>query len=264
MITLENIDHGRGFDWSRASEDYARYRDIYPQSFYQNIQKLGLCLPQKRVLDLGTGTGVLPRALHKTGARFVGADIAPGQIEAAKRLSRDAGMEDIEYVVGAAEELSFADASFDTALAAMSFHYMNPETALPAIHRMLAPGGRFAILSMLWLPEEDALTRGTERLILKHNPSWTGGGYVRKAPPAPDWAGPLFAPDCTFGYVEDIPFTREGWQGRVRASRGVGAALDGGALCAFEAEHAEFLAGFDAPLQIPHYITIEVFRRVQE
>ena len=37
------IDHGKVFDWGRASADYAKYRDIYPQEFYQKILDLGLC-----------------------------------------------------------------------------------------------------------------------------------------------------------------------------------------------------------------------------
>ena len=37
MIKKAEIDNGRGFDWGRASRDYARYRDIYPREFYQKI-----------------------------------------------------------------------------------------------------------------------------------------------------------------------------------------------------------------------------------
>lgn len=262
MIILDDIDHGQGFDWSRAAGDYARYRDIYPPSFYDSIARLGLCKPGSDVLDLGTGTGVLPRALYGTGARFVGADIAPGQIEEAKRLAAGEGM-DIKFITGAAEGLAFPDASFDAVLAAMSFHYMDPALVLPAIHRMLRPGGHFALLAMLWLPEEDALTRGMERLVLKYNPGWTGAGYVRRPPQPPEWAGPLFTPDCTLAWVEDVPFTREAWQGRVRTCRGVGASsLSEEALRAFEAEHEAFLRGFDEPLMIPHYITMQTFERV--
>ncbi len=29
-ITNQNIDGGKAFDWSKTSEDYAKYRDIYP------------------------------------------------------------------------------------------------------------------------------------------------------------------------------------------------------------------------------------------
>ena len=37
IITDSRIDAGKGFDWGRTSEEYAKYRDIYPKEFYQKI-----------------------------------------------------------------------------------------------------------------------------------------------------------------------------------------------------------------------------------
>ena len=37
----------------------------------------------KTVLDIGTGTGVLPRNMYKYGAEWTGTDISPEQIEQA-------------------------------------------------------------------------------------------------------------------------------------------------------------------------------------
>lgn len=66
------IDGGKTFDWGRTSADYAKYRDIYPEQFYKKIVARGLCVEGQRVLDLGTGTGVLPRNMYKYGARVDG------------------------------------------------------------------------------------------------------------------------------------------------------------------------------------------------
>lgn len=44
LIKDRNIDRGKAFDWGRTSADYARYRDIYPQEFYQKIVERGLCV----------------------------------------------------------------------------------------------------------------------------------------------------------------------------------------------------------------------------
>ena len=120
MISKSDIDHGKEFDWGRTSENYAKYRDIYPYAFYEKIIEMGLCVKGQRVLDLGTGTGVLPRNLYKYGARFTGADISENQIEQARRLSQEAGT-DIEYVVASAEEISVPDNSFDVVTACQCF-----------------------------------------------------------------------------------------------------------------------------------------------
>ena len=59
MITDKNIDDGKPFDWGRVSADYAKFRDIYPKEFYDHILARGFCKDGQKVLNLGTGTGVL-------------------------------------------------------------------------------------------------------------------------------------------------------------------------------------------------------------
>ena len=100
IIKNKTIDGGKGFDWGKVSSEYAKYRDIYPQEFYQKILDLGLCKDGQRILDIGTGTGVLPRNLYCYGAKWVGTDISEEQIQQAKKLSE--GM-NIDYYVEATE-----------------------------------------------------------------------------------------------------------------------------------------------------------------
>lgn len=69
MMADKAIDQGRPFDWGKVSEDYARFRDIYPKEFYERIVERNLCVKGQRVLDLGTGTGVLPRNMYQYGAK---------------------------------------------------------------------------------------------------------------------------------------------------------------------------------------------------
>ena len=95
-MVIQNIDKGQEFDWGKTSENYAKYRDIYPQEFYDYILGLGACKDGQKVLDVGTGTGVLPRNMYKYGAKWIGTDIAENQIEQAKRLAKESGM-DIDF-----------------------------------------------------------------------------------------------------------------------------------------------------------------------
>ena len=100
------IDGGNPFDWGRTAADYARYRDIYPPEFYRAILDRGVGLAGQQVLDIGTGTGVLPRHLYKHGAHWLGVDPSPQQIAEARRLST--GM-NIDYRVCAAEAVDAPD-----------------------------------------------------------------------------------------------------------------------------------------------------------
>ena len=53
-MIIQEIDKGKPFDWGKTSDDYAKFRDIYPQEFYDYILNLGLCKDGQKVLDIGT------------------------------------------------------------------------------------------------------------------------------------------------------------------------------------------------------------------
>ncbi|MGD9662300.1 MAG: class I SAM-dependent methyltransferase [Porticoccaceae bacterium] len=237
----KTLDNGAAFDWGRTSESYARYRDVYPEAFYRKMQALGLATPGQQVLDLGTGTGVLPRNLAGCGARFVGVDAAAPQIEQARRLSAEAGL-DIEYRVCAAEDIDFEDDRFDAVTACQCFHYFDTQRLMPKLHRALKDGGLLGILFMAWLPGESDIARRSEALVLRYSPQWTGGGWQRtllQAPQNTEENGFRLVQNIAF----DVPvaFTRESWNGRMKACRGVEAALAPEAVARFEAEHLALL-----------------------
>ena len=256
MGSRNDIDHGKSYDWGKVSGEYAKYRDIYPDAFYERIVGEGLCVTGQTVLDLGTGTGVLPRNLCKYGAHFVGTDIAENQITEARRLSAEQGL-DISYVVSSAEALDFPDGSFDVVLACMCFFYFDREVMLPKIHRMLKDGGRFCILYMNWASDTLGIAKKSEALVLKYNPLWTGHGMPRVPPDAPAWTKALFDVVSEIAYDIDIPFTRESWQGRMKACRGIGASsLSDNDIKLFEQDHRDALRSVPESFLIPHYVTM--------
>ena len=261
----QSIDRNAPFDWGRASRDYAKYRDIYPPSFYERLRALGIGLPGQHVLDLGTGTGVLPRAMRAGGARFTGVDLSPEQLAQARELSR--GM-DIEYILSPAEDIGFPPGTFDAAMACQCFHYFDRALLMPKLHAALGPGGKFAILSMIWLPYQSKIAMRSEKLVLKYNPDWTGGGFRRRRrfeqvhTTRLKWAKPLFKVTKRVFFCEDIPFTRESWHGRMVACRGIGASsLPGEKIAAFEAEHRAYLATLPEAFTIPHQIMMLVLQK---
>lgn len=139
MIIDKGIDGGKAFDWGKTSSDYAKYRDIYPQEFYQRILDEGLCRDGQKVLDIGTGTGVLPRCLYSYGAEFTRNPIFPeNQIETAKRLAAEADM-DIRFMSIGAEDMDFPENSFDVITACQCYFYFNHETLAPMLSRILKP-----------------------------------------------------------------------------------------------------------------------------
>ena len=139
----QNIDHGNKFDWGKTSADYARFRDIYPPQFYEMILNRNCGAAGQRVLDVGTGTGVLPRNLYAAGAHWTGCDIAPNQIAQAKQLSQ--GME-IAYLVSTAETLPTFAEPFDWITACQCYWYFDVAKTAPAFARVLKSGGKVLLL----------------------------------------------------------------------------------------------------------------------
>ncbi|MDO5602726.1 MAG: class I SAM-dependent methyltransferase, partial [Oscillospiraceae bacterium] len=154
-MKLEAIDKGAAFDFGRVSEKYAGYRDIYPASLYQTLIEAKVVGENMQVLDLGSGTGVLPRRLYHTGARFTVTDVSENQIDQARRLAAEADMENMDFRVCGAEDTGFSNAVFDAVTAAQCFHYFNAEKAAAEIARVLKPEGLFCKIFMEWLPLED-------------------------------------------------------------------------------------------------------------
>lgn len=255
-MQFSDIDNGKTFDWGNTSKDYAKYRDIYPDEFYQFILNLGLCKDGQKVLDIGTGTGVLPRNMHRYGAKWIGTDISENQIAQAKLLASENGM-DIEFYSCPAEKVDYPDNTFDVITVCQCIWYLDAKEISKSFSRMLKPGGKLLILYMGWLPYEDPVAGKSEEIILKHNPNWSSYG---------DTVHPVFVPEeLSAGFDKilqkefrvDIPFTREGWHGRMRACRGVGAAMNETQLHAWDEDHMQML-NESAPevFTIKHYVSV--------
>lgn len=218
------IDEGRVIDWGKTSQDYSTFRSGPPLSFYERLKVLGVGLKEQSILDLGTGTGLLAREFAKNASKVCGTDISEGQIEAAKKLAKQQNLE-IDFQVAAAESQPFADKSFDVVTANQCWLYFDKSKVIPEVKRLLKKDGLLVTSHFCWLPREDDIARQSEALILKYNPQWTAGDWSGVIPVSPKWAEGQFKIKAMFYYDEMIPYSREGWRGRMRACRGVGATL---------------------------------------
>jgi ubiquinone/menaquinone biosynthesis C-methylase UbiE len=98
----------------------------------------------KDILELGCGAARWSIALAQCGARPVGLDFSSQQLQHARRLMEEAGV-DFPLIEASAEDVPLADASFDIVFCdwgAMTF--CDPQRTVPEAARLLRPGGLFA------------------------------------------------------------------------------------------------------------------------
>ncbi len=92
-----------------------------------------------RVLDVGSGTGMVADAAEARGATVVAADLAVGMLRHQHVLRR---RRDPRPAVAAdALALPFADAAFDVSVAGFLLNHLPPGPALAELGRVVRPGG---------------------------------------------------------------------------------------------------------------------------
>jgi SAM-dependent methyltransferase len=97
--------------------------------------------PQDRLLDVGCGGGLLLRDALASGATVTGLDHSEDMARLARERAPGA-----DVVLGSAEQLPFADASFTAIAMSIVFFFLpDPIAVLRECRRVLAPGGRLAV-----------------------------------------------------------------------------------------------------------------------
>lgn len=102
----------------------------------------------KECLDVGCGGGRYTLALARLGARrAVGIDLAEASIRDAERRAAGLGIEGVEFRVGSAAEIPFADGSFDCVLlSGVLQHVAEPVAVLKELARVTRSGGMAYLL----------------------------------------------------------------------------------------------------------------------
>ena len=97
--------------------------------------------PPRRVLDLGTGTGVVAVALAERypEAGIVGIDLSPGMIDEARRQLPAELADRVGFEVGDASALTASDGDFDLVVLSNMIPFFDE------LARVLAPGGTLAL-----------------------------------------------------------------------------------------------------------------------
>lgn len=123
------------------------------------------------VLDLGSGGGLdvllSARRVGPTGTAY-GLDMTDEMLDLARRNQSEAGIENARFLAGTIEDVPMADASVDVVISNCVINLSpDKDAVLAQAHRVLRPGGRFAVSDIVLLREIPDALRGIVGL-------WTG------------------------------------------------------------------------------------------
>lgn len=200
----EHVRRNRAL-WDGAAAEYAgpgerNWVQEAPTWGIWNVpeSKLGVLpteLAGKDGIELGCGTAYVSAWLARRGARMVGIDNSKKQLETARRLQREHGLE-FPLLHGNAEHVPYPAASFDLAISEYgACLWADPYRWVPEAARLLRPGGELIFLTnsallMLCQPDADGVA-ATDRLLRPafdmHRMEWPGDEGVEFHLSHGDW-----------------------------------------------------------------------------
>jgi ubiquinone/menaquinone biosynthesis C-methylase UbiE len=109
-----------------------------------------------RAIDLGCGSGAFTRRLAEHARNVIGLDVSQPFLE---MLHEQAGLE-VGLLCADVHYQPFAEGAFDFVTSTAVLHETDLSVSLPALRRLLAPGGRMAVWDLVDTKQGRALTAG--------------------------------------------------------------------------------------------------------
>ena len=242
-------------DYGVAAEDYGAHRQGFPADFFHRLHAMRIGVAGQRLLDLGTGTGLLAREFARRGCLVTGVDFSARLLSVAEHANAGEVVRP-RYLRVRAESTKLPPAGFDIVACGTSWHLFNRAAAAREARRVLTPGGRLVIAHLDWHTAPGTVAAATLRLMERYGP----GALAASTFVYPDWTQELTAAGfChweAFGFTTPLRYTPTAWRGRVRASQRGAPTMDKLKLDRFDSALGRMLARqFPGPsLSVQHRV----------
>ncbi len=150
------------------------------------LDAIGGC---RRVLDVGSGDGVLTRAIARAGATVVGLERDEATLARARAIDPA-----VAYVRGDLLHAPFAPGTFDAVVSVATLHHVDMVDGLRALGALLRPGGVLAVIGIARSRRAIDLPRDLAGAVGTRWHQRTKGLWEHTAPMC--WPPPLTFTDC--------------------------------------------------------------------
>ena len=141
----DRLNRKRRF-WDR----FANYYDFFIDKVFRNTYKTILenidsdLNLSHNVLEIGTGTGIIPFSIYSKVSAITATDISPEMIRIANQKLIESKIRNIDFQIQDSYSLTFPDKSFDIVIASNLFHLLYElEKPIKEIKRVLKDNGIF-------------------------------------------------------------------------------------------------------------------------
>ncbi len=138
QFNAEEVSQFENATWSRCARGYTEgFGALVAEAIDPLLDEVSVSAVD-RLLDVGTGPGLVAARAAARGAFVIGIDFSEDMLTEARRLNPE-----IEFRAGAAEGLPFKDGEFDEVVGNFVLHHSSqPDEVLKEAFRVLRPGGR--------------------------------------------------------------------------------------------------------------------------
>jgi SAM-dependent methyltransferase len=154
-----------------VAEQYAAFNYHAAGPDLAPMLEAGQMSGHERVLDIGSGPGHTALLFATKAREVVASDPTKAMLDQGRRLAAERGLDNIRFERTTAENLPFADDSFDRVTSRQSaHHYADVPAALREVARVLSPSGLFVLIDT-FSPEDDEFDTFLNRIELLRDSS---------------------------------------------------------------------------------------------
>jgi ubiquinone/menaquinone biosynthesis C-methylase UbiE len=133
-------------EFTKQADAYAANPVIASQDRAAQLVRVVQPTPHDRVLEVATGPGYVAMAFATCCREVVGVDLTEAPLVIAEKTRQERGLANVRFETADANQLSFADATFDVVVCRFAFHHFpEPQRVLSEMVRVCRRAGTVAI-----------------------------------------------------------------------------------------------------------------------